>query len=98
MENLYSKNQRTYRTSRLGFRVTLQQEALIRRAAEITGKNLTQFIVSSACEAAENTLINQKIFFADDQKYQAFVKALERPVEIKPRLSKLMGSPAPWEE
>lgn len=98
MENLSSKSQRMHRKSRLGFRVTLQQEALIRKAAEITGKNMTQFILNSACEAAENALTDQKLFFADDRKYEAFLEALERPAEIKPHLSKLMGSPTPWEK
>ncbi len=98
MENLANKDQTMQRKSRLGFRVTFQQEALIRKAAEITGKNMTQFILNSACEAAENALTDQRIFFADDKKYRAFMAALERPAEIKPRLSKLMRSRSPWEE
>ncbi|MGD9161636.1 MAG: DUF1778 domain-containing protein, partial [Desulfobacteraceae bacterium] len=68
MENLAEDSTRVSRTARLGFRITAQQEALIRKAAEISGKNVTQFVLSSACEAAENTLIDQRIFFTDDKK------------------------------
>lgn len=98
MGNLVKDNIKVSRTARLGFRVSLHQEALIRKAAEISGKNVTQFVLNSACEAAENTLIDQRIFFTDDKKYRAFQKALERPAQIKPKLQKLMRSNAPWEK
>jgi uncharacterized protein (DUF1778 family) len=96
MDNLVKNSSKTSRTARLGFRVTSHQEALIRKAAEVTGKNLTQFVLNSACEAAENALIDQRIFFTDDKEYRAFLNALEKPAEIKPKLQKLMGSAAPW--
>ncbi len=86
------------RTARLGFRVTSHQEFLIRKAAEISGKNVTQFVLNSACEAAENTLVDQKIFFTDDKKYRDFQQALERPAQVKSNLQKLMRSNAPWEK
>ncbi len=98
MSNLTKKNTKISRTARFGFRVTLHQETLIRKAAEITGKNVTQFVLNSACEAAENALIDQRIFFTDDKKYRAFQNALERPTKIKPKLQKLIRSNAPWEK
>lgn len=85
-------------TSRLGFRVTPNQEALIRKAAEITGKNVTQFVLNSACEAAENALMDQRVFFASDDVYQAFQDALDRPASVNPKLKKLLRSKAPWEK
>jgi len=39
MDNLAKNSTKISRTARLGFRVTSHQEALIRKAAEITGKN-----------------------------------------------------------
>ena len=72
MDNLAKKNTEIWRTARLGFRVTSHQEALIRKAAEITGKNVTQFVLSSACEAAENALIDQRIFFTSDKNIVPF--------------------------
>lgn len=98
MDSFVKGNTKVSRTARLGFRVSLHQEALIRKAAEISGKNVTQFVLNSACDAAENTLIDQRIFFTDDNKYQAFQKALERPAQIKPKLQKLMNNRAPWEK
>ena len=86
------------RNARIGFRATLKQEALIKKAAETTGKTVTQFILASACEAAENALCDQKIFFADEKTYNAFMDILERPAQIKPNLKKLMEKKSPWEK
>jgi uncharacterized protein (DUF1778 family) len=86
------------RVARLGFRATSNQEALIRKAAGITGMNVTQFVLSSACEAAENILMDQRVFFASDKAFQAFQAALERPTKVNSRLKKLLRSKAPWEK
>jgi len=98
MDNLEKTTSKISRTARFGFRATQQQEALLRKAAKITGRNITQFVLTSACEAAENALCDQKIFFADDESFQAFQDILERPAQIKPKLRELMKSRASWEK
>ena len=50
---------RTSRSARLGLRATPEQEAILRRAADIAHKSLTDFILDSACHAAEQTLLDQ---------------------------------------
>ncbi len=37
------------RSARLGLRATLEQEVVLRRAAEVAHKSLTDFILDSAC-------------------------------------------------
>ncbi len=86
------------RTARFGFRATPHQESLLKKAAETTGKTVTQFILISACEAAENALCDQKVFFADEKSFNAFIDILEKPARIKPNLQKLMATKSPWEE
>ena len=86
------------RSARFGFRATLQQEAIIRRAAEMTGNNVTQFVLNSACEAARRVLTDQKLFFAEEEAYRAFTEALERPASTSPGLERLAASQAPWEK
>ncbi|MBL8484823.1 MAG: DUF1778 domain-containing protein, partial [Rhodocyclaceae bacterium] len=46
------------RSARLGLRATPEQEAVLRRAAELAHKSLTDFILDSACLAAEQTLLD----------------------------------------
>lgn len=47
------------RSARLGLRATPEQEAVLRRAAEVAHKSLTDFILDSACLAAEQTLLDR---------------------------------------
>ena len=52
----------TPRSARLGIRATPEQEAILKRAAEARHKSLTEFILDSACSAAEQTLLDQRLF------------------------------------
>ncbi|NBO83290.1 MAG: DUF1778 domain-containing protein [Betaproteobacteria bacterium] len=47
------------RSVRLGLRGTPEQETLLRRAAEVAHKSLTDFILDAAYQAAEQTLLDQ---------------------------------------
>jgi uncharacterized protein (DUF1778 family) len=85
------------RTARLGIRTTPGQQILILRAAEAVNKSVTEFVLDSACDAAENTLLNQRFFLLDDENWKKFNEVLERPARVKPGLKKLMKEKAPWE-
>ena len=87
----------TAREARLGFRLSRQQERLIRHAAEVTHKKVTDFILESACSAAEQALLDQRFFLADEDQWQRFQEALDSPPDVKPRLRELLATPAPWE-
>jgi uncharacterized protein (DUF1778 family) len=84
------------RTARLGLRATPEQEAMLRRAAEVAQKSLTDFILDSACLAAEQTLIDQRLFFVPSERYDAFLDLLDTPIEETPALRKLYARKAPW--
>lgn len=85
------------RTARIGLRATPQQQTLIQRAAEAANKSVTEFILDSACKAAENELLDQRFFLLDDRQWEKFQEALLRPAQIKPGLQKLLKEKAPWE-
>jgi len=86
------------RSGRLGLRTTSAQAALIQRAAEATQKSVTEFVLSSVCEKAEQTLLDQRLFMVDDQTWLAFQDALERPVLVNKGLQSLISEPAIWEK
>ncbi len=86
------------RTARIGLRATQKQHILIQRAAEILNKSVTEFILDSACRSAENTLLDRRYFLLDEEDWDKFNAALDRPAEIKPGLLKLLEEKAPWEE
>jgi uncharacterized protein (DUF1778 family) len=85
------------RTSRLGLRASPEQEAVLRRAADVAQKSLTDFILDSACLAAEQTLLDQRLFMVSGGRYQAFMELLDRPAQENPGLNELYRLKAPWD-
>ena len=86
------------RSARLGLRSSPAQLAMLRRAAEVAHKSLTDFVLDSACLAAEQTLLDQRLFMASDQDYQALLDLLDRPASNNAGLKKLFSQPASWEQ
>lgn len=81
----------------INLRASAEQKALIDRAARRLGKTRTEFMLDSAREAAENTLLDQRLFFLDDSEYAEFVARLDAPVEPTEVLGKVLSAPSPWE-
>lgn len=87
----------TARSSRLGLRATPQQEAVLRRAAEVVHKSMTDFILDSACQAAEQALLDQRLFLVSRSQSQALLDMLDRPAQDNPGLKDLFSRSAPWD-
>jgi uncharacterized protein (DUF1778 family) len=88
---------RAPRSARLGLRATPEQETILRRAAEVAHRSLTDFILESACRAAEETLLDQRLFLVSGDRHRALLDLLERPAQDNPGLSDLFSRPDPWE-
>ena len=86
------------RSVRLGLRATPQQEAAFRRAAEVSNMSMTNFILDSACQAAEQTLLDQRLFLVTGSQSQALLSLLDRPARDNLGLKDLFSRPAPWAE
>lgn len=79
----------TSRSSRLSLRTTAQQDAVLRRAAKLVNKSLTNFILDSACQVAEQTLFNS-------EQARIFIERLAQPAQDNPGLQDLLSRPVPW--
>lgn len=84
------------RSARLGWRVEPQQVAVLRRAAEVSNKSIAAFVLDSACQAAEQTLLNQRLFIVTGSQSQAPLPLLDRPARDNPGLQDLFSRRAPW--
>jgi uncharacterized protein (DUF1778 family) len=71
---------------------------LIDRAANISGKNRTAFILDAVRSAAEEALYSQMIIKVDPEAYEKFFERLVEKPSPNPRLLKTMTTSAPWEE
>ena len=56
--------------------VTAEMKALIDRAAELTGKNRTDFVLTAARHAAEDALMDRTVFAVNATAYREFLARL----------------------
>jgi uncharacterized protein (DUF1778 family) len=95
-DTLRTEAPRAVRSARLGVRATPEQERTLRRAAEVAQKSLTEFILDSACRAAEDTLLDQRLFVVSGDRHQALLDLLDQPATDNPGLRDLFSRPDPW--
>jgi uncharacterized protein (DUF1778 family) len=88
----------TTKDSRIAVRLSSEQDALIRQAAEAEGKNLTDFSVEALVRHARDVLADRRLFRLDDAAWAEFQALLDRPVAVNPRLAKLLSEAPPWEK
>lgn len=84
------------RRESLNLRIKPAERDLIDRAAKARGKNRTEFVLEAARAAAEEALIEQRIFRIDSDDYQLFLNRLDQPPAPNAALRKTMQTPAPW--
>ena len=84
------------RRDTLNLRIPPQERNLIDRAAEAAGKTRTDFILSAARRAAEDTLLDRAILSVSPEAYAEFLARLDAPAQPNERLRKTMQTPAPW--
>jgi uncharacterized protein (DUF1778 family) len=84
---------RTAKTSRINLRASREQEDLLRNVAQRKGRTMTDFIIESACEAAEQELANEKYFRLSMAQWNAFIEALDRPAQVHQSLRQLFAEP-----
>lgn len=67
------------KAERLEARVTLENKALIERAAALEGRSLTDFIIASLTEEAHRVIQKHQILKLSMEDSQSFVDALYNP-------------------
>lgn len=85
------------RREALNLRIKPQVRELIDRAAELAGKNRTDFVLDAARRAAEDTLLDRTVFPVSPKVYRQFLARLDAPPQPNKRLLKSMQTRAPWE-
>jgi uncharacterized protein (DUF1778 family) len=82
----------------INLRIGTQTRSLIDEAAAVLGKTRTEFMVDSARKTAIDVLLDQRLFAADPQRYDAFAKALDHPPAPGPKLRALLRRSTPWKK
>ncbi|MBS0503398.1 MAG: DUF1778 domain-containing protein [Proteobacteria bacterium] len=78
-------------------RAMASTKALLNRAAAMRGQKLSEFMLESARREAENTLLDQRSFFLDDEHHAAFLAMLDAPSAPSEKLRELMRRKPAWD-
>lgn len=83
--------------AQVNFRVTDERLALIDRAATIRGVTRTEFVLRASEAAAIKVLNEHSVMVLDEETYDAFVAALDAPVESDARLKERFSRRPLWD-
>ena len=84
------------RAENINLRATRKQKALIDRAAELQGRNRSDFMLDAACREAESVLLDQRFFLLEEEAFQRFHELLDAPPQANPGLTRLLETKVPW--
>ena len=78
-------------------RASAETKAILSRAATLRGQKLSEFMLESARRQAEDTILDQRVFFLDPEAHDSFLAMLDEPAkpvaDVRDRLTR---TPA-WE-
>ena len=86
------------RSDNINIRVSPEMLGLIDRAARVFGKTRTNFILDTVRQAAEDAILDQRLFLLDETQWQAFNKALDAPMAENAQLQSLLARKPAWEK
>lgn len=93
-----AKATRTKRRESLNLRIEPAERGLIDRAARVTGKTRTDFVLEAARRAAEEVLLDRLIIHVDQKAYDEFLARLDAPPNPNERLKKMLRTPPVWSD
>jgi uncharacterized protein (DUF1778 family) len=91
------KTAKAKRSEVVNMRVEPNQLDLIDTAASLSGKSRSAFMLDAAYQAAEQALLERRLFLLNDEQWEAFNKALDTPPAKNEKLRQLLQAEAPWE-
>lgn len=81
----------------MNMKTNSEVRGLIDRAAQLTHRNRTEFVLDAAVQRAEEVILEQSLITASPERFQKFVDALDTPPASNLRLQKVLKHKAPWE-
>ena len=85
------------RDAAINLRALPEQRNLIDQAANLLGKNRSDFMLEAACDKAQSVLLDQVFFSLDADKFRQFKEMLDAPPAPNPGLERLMAIKPPWD-
>ena len=90
--------QTTTKSTRWNVRVAAEDDVIVREAASVVDRSLTEFVLDAAIAEAERVLADRRQFVLDDDRWNQFSALLDRPVRANEGLTRLFSRPSVFVE
>jgi uncharacterized protein (DUF1778 family) len=84
------------RSERVDLRMTPTAKRTLQRAAAVSNKTLTEFLLDTGLNTAFDTLADRRVFQLDEKRWAKFMRELATPPRRNPRLRKLLTRRPAW--
>jgi uncharacterized protein (DUF1778 family) len=78
-------------------RASAEAKAILNRAAALRGQKLSEFMLESARRSAEETILDQRMFFLHDAAHARFLALLDAPPKPSAKVRARFTRKAPWQ-
>jgi len=78
-------------------RASAETKAMLQSAARLRGQKLSEFMLESARRQAEETMLDQRVFFLSPEAHTRFLALLDSPPEPSEAARERLNRKPPWE-
>jgi uncharacterized protein (DUF1778 family) len=78
-------------------RASADTKAILNRAASLRGQKLSEFMLESARQRAEETVLDQRVFFLEPRAHERFLALLDTPPRPSEEARQRLTRKAAWE-
>lgn len=87
---------REVKSQRLNLRTSERQESILRRAASLTDRSVSDFVLESAVDRAEKVLADRRWFTASAEQWEDLQRLLEAPLPSTVKFERLATRTSPF--
>ncbi|MGB6199985.1 MAG: DUF1778 domain-containing protein [Candidatus Acidiferrales bacterium] len=84
---------RAIRSEKLDLRLTPDAKTALQKAAAVSNRSVSEFVLESALARADEALADRRSFGLDAAQWKAFVVALDAAPQAMPRMERLLKEP-----
>lgn len=85
------------RSEKLDLRLTPEDKQKLIAAAELEHRSVSDFVLRSALDRADETLPDRRYFGLNAEQWAAFIEALDAPPRVIPEVERLFRKPSVFE-
>jgi uncharacterized protein (DUF1778 family) len=78
-------------------RASADTKVILKRAASLRGQKLSEFMLESARRQAEETILDQRVFFLQSQAHDRFLALLDAPPRPSDEVRRRLTRKPAWE-